>query len=333
MSDRGESQSSGIATVEQAMAELDRREAARAEQSEADQAEPEQVEAEEPEQDQEPEATDDEGEEVAPDSEEAPEPEAPATVDFDGKALAIPKGTPKALVEAVQKLGNDLKADYTRKTQEVANQRSAIEQAKTAVAQNFQQMQQQAQALAMLGRELLGEEPSLELAQQDPQEYLVRKGLFERRAQQLNALMAQQQQAQMRQQQEFMQAQQTRLQEEFPKLLQAMPELQDPGKKSAFTQKATDVATGYGFTADDVTQTTDHRVLLMLRDLAEFKALKAQMAQAKAKVAKAPPKAFQAGPSTPVREQSSQRMKEAKQQFLKSDRSDKALREWIRKTS
>ena len=45
--------------------------------------------------------------------EEEQQEEAPLTVEFDGKQLEIPKGTPKAVIEAAQKLAGDLKADYS----------------------------------------------------------------------------------------------------------------------------------------------------------------------------------------------------------------------------
>jgi len=332
MEDRGESQSSGIATVEQAMAELDRREAARAEQAEADEAETQEAEVEEPEQDLETEAVDDDSDDVATEDESEPEEEATLTVEFDGKALEIPKGTPKALVEGVQKLAADLKADYTRKTQETAAEKAAIQQAKQAFAQQAQQQQVLAQALMQLGKEVLGEEPPLELAQQDPQEYLVRQGLYKRRMELLNQSVSQFRQNEMRQQHERLQAQQQQLAEEFPRMVKAMPELADEGKRAAFTQKAIEVASGYGFSADDVTAITDHRTLLLLRDLAEFKQLKAQMAKAKEKVAKAPPKVIQTAATTQTQQKSS-RTKEAKQQFLKSGRTMKDVEAWIRKTS
>ena len=66
-------------------------------------------------------------------------------VEFDGKKLQIPKGTPPELVESVKQLANDLKADYTRKTQDVAASRKevnarteAVEQQEKLLTANFQ---------------------------------------------------------------------------------------------------------------------------------------------------------------------------------------------------
>lgn len=49
------------------------------------------------------------------------------TVELDGKKLEIPQGTPPALVASIQSMAADLKADYTRKTQEVAEIRKLSE--------------------------------------------------------------------------------------------------------------------------------------------------------------------------------------------------------------
>jgi hypothetical protein len=65
--------------------------------------------------------------EQAATDETAPTEEAPQLVDIDGKKLEIPQGTPPALVETVTKLAADLKADYTKKTQEIADIRKASE--------------------------------------------------------------------------------------------------------------------------------------------------------------------------------------------------------------
>lgn len=53
--------------------------------------------------------------------------ETAAVLNLDGKPLEIPPGTPPALVERVQSMAANLKADYTKKTQEVAEIRKASE--------------------------------------------------------------------------------------------------------------------------------------------------------------------------------------------------------------
>lgn len=137
-------------SVSDAVAELDRRDAARAEakaeEKAARAASMEHSEAREtpatdaPEPDpepDEPEADHDASDEVATDDEDQNEPEERAIVNLDGKEIEIPKGTPRALVEAVKKLESDFRADYTRKTQEVAAERQQVTQRLSGVLQKY----------------------------------------------------------------------------------------------------------------------------------------------------------------------------------------------------
>lgn len=332
MDDRGDSQSTEIASVADAMAELDRRDAARAKEAGASE------DADEGE-DEVGTSDDDAGDDEAPDDESDTEdedaPDEPAEVEFDGKKLAIPKGTPPALVEAVKSLGNDLKADYTRKTQEVAQERGQVAQARQHIGQQIAQAQQNAQALAQLAQSVLGEEPGLDLAQSDPHTYLVQQGLYKQRMQVFQGLQYQAQQAQ--QQAVEMQAQQTAENKtrEQQALFNAMPELKDTAKREAFAQAALKVAERYNLPQATVfSDSTNHNLFLMLRDLAEFHKIKEQTATAKTKLASVPPpKVHKSTASAGQTEQKTVRSKEAKTQFMKSGRSMKDVERWIRSTT
>lgn len=337
MEDRGESQSTEIASVEDAMAELDRREAARAaekgEASEPDDDEEEAAPSGDDDSDDSEES--DDAEDSESDTEEQDAAKEAEEVEFDGKKLAIPKGTPPALVEAVKALGNDLKADYTRKTQEVAQERQQVQQARQSVGQQIAHAQQAAQALAQIAQSVLGEEPGLDLAQQDPQTYLVQQGLYRQRVQVFNQL---QQQAQAAQQQALeMQAQQVAENKtrEQAALFAAMPELKDEAKRAAFAERALKVAEKYSLPKETLfSDSTNHNLFLMLRDLAEYEKLKAQTGSVKQKLAAVqPPKVHKSSASVAPSEQKAVRSKEAKQQFMKSDRSMKDVERWIRSTT
>ena len=339
MEDRGESQSTEIASVEDAMAELDRREAARAaaKGDAGDDAPDDDEEEAAPggDEDSDNSDSDDDAEDSESDAEDVDAPKEAEEVEFDGKKLAIPKGTPPALVEAVKSLGNDLKADYTRKTQEVAQERGQVSQARQALGQQIAQAQQQAQALAQIAQSVLGEEPGLDLAQQDPQTYLVQQGLYRQRVQVFNQL---QQQAQAAQQQALeMQSQQVAENKarEQAALFAAMPELKDEAKRTAFAERALKVAEKYNLPKEAVfSDSTNHNLFLMLRDLAEYEKLKAQTGAVKQKLASVqPPKVHKSSASVAPSEQKSMRTKEAKQQFMKSERSMKDVARWIQATT
>ena len=67
-----------------------------------------------------------------------PEEEATDELELDGKKLVIPAGTPPAIVSALKKMEGDLRADYTRKTQEAATLRTTAEQRAEAVEKQEQ---------------------------------------------------------------------------------------------------------------------------------------------------------------------------------------------------
>jgi hypothetical protein len=88
------------------------------------------------------EATDEQVSEAEPEesteeeaSDEAEAEEVVDEIEFDNKKVAIPKGTPPELVSAVKKMADDLKADYTRKTQEAASIRQTVQQRQEAIEQ------------------------------------------------------------------------------------------------------------------------------------------------------------------------------------------------------
>lgn len=53
---------------------------------------------------------------------------APLVVEFDGKKWELPPGTPPELAEGVKKMADDLKADYTRKSQARAEEERRVRQ-------------------------------------------------------------------------------------------------------------------------------------------------------------------------------------------------------------
>lgn len=63
----------------------------------------------------------------APESEAAPEAETEWEVEFGGQVRKLPKGITEAVAKEVQDFGQSLHADYTRKTQEVAEIRKQID--------------------------------------------------------------------------------------------------------------------------------------------------------------------------------------------------------------
>lgn len=351
----GDSASSGgtYGSVADAVAELGRRESARAEARKAAATPapagspapaPEPAAEHDDAGDADP-ADDPQGEDFDPDAEggdedpvatdddpDAPDAELPEKVTFDGKELEIPKGTPKALVEAVQSMATELKADYTRKTQEVAQARQQVAAAEQRVVERFQQQDQAQQALAWMFQQAVPPEPDMALLQTDPHTYLLQKAQRDQAMNTLDRVM--QHNAQQR---ERMAAQQAQAQEQnvvkaAQVVLKNMPELADPAKYTAFRNSVLSTVSQYGFTEADVKAIADPRMVHMLRDLTRFHARDAAAGQVRQKLNNAPPKVQKPGATAPAQGQA-QKARDAMGQFKKSGRTLADARRWAEATS
>ncbi len=323
---------SGVfSSVAEAVAELDRRDAQNKPEEATQEEDIEAESGEETRVQNSDEESDDDSQEVEPDEGESEEAE-PVSVEFDGKTLEIPKGTPPELVQAVQKLGNDLKADYTRKTQAVAEERKVIESAKQQAMAQATQLKAVQQTLVQMAQEIVGAEPDLSLAQTDPQAYLVQKGMYEKRVALFNQLYAQGQQLQEQTKQEQEKAQAEYRAREAEAMLKAMPELAKPEKFQKFRETVIEVGNKYGFKPEELSAISDHRMVLALRDLAAFHKGKEAAGEIKDKLKNVPPKVAKPGTTAPG-DNAARRAMEAKQRFLKSGRTDRDLRRWAQETS
>lgn len=251
-------------------------------------------------------------------------------VKLDGEDIEIPKGTPRALVEKVQKLAADLKADYTRKTQEIATVRQTAAQRVQAAEAAMQQTAQAQQAILAVAQQWIGEPPPLTLAHADPSAYLFQKGLYEQRLQQLQAVAQQGKGLSEAQQRQAEQARQAALAEESQKMVERLPQLAKPEARREFLTRAVQAVESSGFTADDVSGITDHRMLHLIHRLVTAETKLAAMdkagASAKTKLAAVPPRVLKPGVSTPPEQQRSDRAKKAKQDFMRGDRSMQSVR-------
>lgn len=201
--------------------------------------------------------------------------------------------------------------DYTRKTQQLAEQRKAIESEAAAVAQ---ERNQYAQALNQLGNQLqqqMGREPDWDaLRQSDPIEYSLQYADWQRKTMQMQALQTEQARVAQLQAQEHQQRLAQHLERERQALDTLIPEWKDTTKAKAEKALILEQGKKLGFSDQELAQAYDHRAILALRKAALYDAM-----MEKAKAAKpAPTKAVAPGR---VEAPTSQRQK-AKQQFAKS---------------
>lgn len=333
---------SSFDSVADAVAELDRRDAVRAEAKAEEKAaraaaiaqetEAREVpapDAPEPEPEpQEPESDYDASDEVATEEEDSEEPQERETVKLDGKEIEIPKGTPRALVDAVKKLEADFRADYTRKSQQVAAERQQVHADYQHNAQLSQQLQQTQAVLAQFYQQTIGEPPSLELAQTDPQSYLIQREMHAQRVQKFQQLMGTGQQLSAQQQAMLQHQQQQQLAAEFEKAARAIPEMADPAKRAQLTQRFSGVITKYGYTAQDLANVADHRVLLMLRDLDKYHGRQQAAGTVREKLANVAPRTQKPGTATQDGGRGA-KAAQAKNQFMRSGRTLKDVQRYL----
>lgn len=322
------SESTTYATFEQAFEALDARNAAKAEDStpaENDAGEEDVVVGET----DEPAQPDDQAEEDEPgegDDQETDENPADslAEIDLDGKKYKVAAELRDAFLR---------QSDYTRKTQAVAAEREQIQSVRQELINQTQQMQSTQNAILSFMSHTIGEPPSLQLAQEDFQRYTIERGLYEQRAAAMQHLMQQGQQVSAHQQQISQQAAIELTQREASVMLEKMPELADPRSYQEFATKAVETGSFYGFTAEEIGGIQDHRMILVLRDLArlqrESKSRQQIAGDVKQKLANVPPKLAKPGATSQNQSKNSTAAK-AKAKFMSSDRSVRAMAEWAR---
>jgi hypothetical protein len=247
--------------------------------------------------------------------------------------VEIPKGTPKAAVEAIKSLQHRLTADYTRKTQEAAETRKAAAERTEAADSLLQQVQRAQQAVVSMAQRLIGNPPPLELAQSDPAGYLYAKEAYEARVRDLQALNAHTGELTRSQQQQRQQAQQQALLEEAQRTVKVLPQLADPAKRTAFLEAAVQAASASGFTPEDVASVTDHRMLHLLDRLLKaerrLSALDGASKSVKSKLADVAPKPLRAGNAGTQSQGQMNKASRAREMFMKSGRTMKDVQRYL----
>ena len=220
--------------------------------------------------------------------------------------------------------GYSRQQDYTRKTQELSQQRKTIEQQQQELAQRDAIYSQLLPKLeAQLKGELAGEPDWNKLYEDDPVGYVREKQLWDEKKEKLNATQAEQQ----RLQQEAAQKQQEQIaqmvQEGQQKLLELIPEWQDPEvatkDKLAIREYGINVL---GYTPQEMDAVYDYRALLGLRNA--WLNSRTVEATKKKPTQKAPARV--ARPGTTNRPKTTTPVKKAKQRLAKTGKTSDAAK-------
>lgn len=167
-------------------------------------------------------------------------------------------------------------SSFTRGTQENAREREALTSQKAEVEQHASALQAQRDFLLQVSQQYLPQPPDESLLNQnsasyDPIRYMSEKADYDRRVGTLTQLQQIAQAEQARTAQEQQRQQKDVHDREAKLLLEAMPELKKPEAYSKFWTEAVDTMAEYGFTAEEMNATVDHRVYRLYRDLAAYR--------------------------------------------------------------
>lgn len=193
--------------------------------------------------------------------EPAPEEEGEEPGDDDAQ-IELDDGTTVTLEELKEaKLTEKARqADYTRKTQELAEQRKVVEQYRTTISERAQFVETVMQNIATYIQSSLPPEPPLSLAQTDPGQYQFMRAQREAAQREMAQIISAQREVQGALGQISEADRQAYIQQEEIALTKAMPFLSDPAKRVAFDQAISSFAKSFGFSDEEIASTYDHRV-------------------------------------------------------------------------
>jgi hypothetical protein len=185
--------------------------------------------------------------------------------------------------------GSMMQADYTRKTQELAEQRRSVEARQAEFEQHAQAIHAQRELAMLVLQQNVPPAPDPALLREDPVGFMEAKTAREAWEQQMSGLLQAHQAEQQRISQQSVEQTRARIAEEAEKLFSVIPELRDEGKRNRWSADLRDTARHYGFTDDDLASVMDHRVLRLATDAMRYRRIEANRAKSAEKAQGKPP--------------------------------------------
>lgn len=248
------------------------------------------------------------------DSDAAPaEPEDSEEVEFEGEVYAMPKKIKEALLR---------QKDYTQKTQEVAEQRKALEQEKEFLTQ------QQRLMAAGFDKAVELKEIDARLTQFKQLDWAALVDQDPAQATKLNIAYQQLQQQRVEKVGELQEASRNAEELADKQRQQAVQQGRERVKKAIpsfnqeLAQSIAETTKGYGFTQQEIDQLTDPRFVIALHDAHQWRKLQASKSVVSKKVADVKPVKTTARTSTST--QATSKVQEARQALAKSGSKDAA---------
>ena len=279
--------------------------------------EAEEVEEEAPEEGQAEEETEEEVEEE--ELEIVAEEDLKYTIKVDGKDYEVGIDELKS--------GYQRQADYTRKSQALAEQRKETEQIQSERQQLEQERQMYANGLQMLQEQQTAKLQDFDkvdwetMKEEDPYAYMLKKDEYRDAQERVNNAAQQQALIQQEQQAASNQARGQFVQQEYARLVAALPEWND--KDSTIKKDIQEYATSVGFKPEEINQLADHRSVLVIKKAMEFDKLTKKVAPKK-KAVKKVPKVQKAGRGTSKEDSAAEALKAKRTRLRKSGKQDDA---------
>lgn len=219
------------------------------------------------------EPAEEEGEAEEPEAEsEEPEDEAPEGETKEEKEIRLLKvkldGMEQEVPEEEVVKGYQRQADYTKKTQELAEMRRRFEAEEVAAVREEREYYKQnvERLLSVLNELDPDREPDWVALSKDlpPEEFSQRYAAYKSRQQAKEKLNAEHARMRELHEQETSRERAARLAKELEALEAAIPEMKDPEKGKVLREDLTAYAKSLGFSDDDIGNIEDHRALVIL---------------------------------------------------------------------
>lgn len=209
-------------------------------------------------------------------------------------------------------------ADYTRKTQQLAEQRKALDAEAQSVIQARQLRDTYAERLQMIEQMLTAQDSNEDLdslKENDPIGYAVRVAEMQQKEKQMYAVQAERQRIAEEQQAEYGQNMQRYIATQAQELTKFIPEYAHPEKGESLRSDIRKFAKSVGFSDQDLSNVVDHRQVLTLYKAMQFDKLQQAKPQVTKRVSEAP-KTLQSGNGNKTT--NSESMKRNQQQLRQS---------------
>lgn len=185
-----------------------------------------------------------------------------------------------------------LGSDYTKKTQEIAEQRKVIETEAKAIIEARQVRDEYSQKLQAVQQFLVGSNDSKEdlaaMKENDPIGYAVKVAEMTEKKEQLQQVQAEQQRIAQQQQADRSAQMQRVVEQESQKLAQSLPEFSDKVKGEQIRNDIRSYGKSVGFTDEELSQVYDSRQVLTIHKAMMYDKLVKSKPGMKKKVSNAP---------------------------------------------